>query len=99
MKFDAIIIGSGQSGNPLTQKLATDGLRVAIIEPGVLGGTCINIGCTPTKAMVASAQVAHYSRNAERWGVRANSVSVDLPAIVKRKEEIVLSFRSGWEKK
>jgi pyruvate/2-oxoglutarate dehydrogenase complex dihydrolipoamide dehydrogenase (E3) component len=99
MNYDAIIIGSGQGGNPLAQKLAGDGASVAIIEPGPLGGTCINFGCTPTKAMVASAQVAYYARNAKRWGVLADSVDVDFPAIQERKARIVAGFRQGWDKK
>lgn len=99
MTYDAIVIGSGQAGNPLTQKLASNGAKVAIIEPGPLGGTCVNFGCTPTKTMVASAQVAHYARNAKRWGVVAEHVGVDLPAIHKRKESIVAGMRTGWEKK
>jgi len=99
MKYDAIVIGSGQAGNPLSHKLADHGWTVALIEKEHLGGTCINTGCTPTKTMVASAQVAHYARNASRWGVQANSVSVDLPAIVTRKNQIVQSFRSGQQRK
>ena len=58
--YDAIVIGSGQAGNPLSQKLADRGWSVALIEQDHLGGTCINTGCTPTKTMIASAQVAHY---------------------------------------
>jgi pyruvate/2-oxoglutarate dehydrogenase complex dihydrolipoamide dehydrogenase (E3) component len=96
--YDAIIIGSGQGGNPLAVKLAERGEKVALIEQGYLGGTCVNTGCTPTKTLIGSAQVAHYARNAERWGVHASDVSVDLPAILKRKEEIVHGMRSGWEK-
>jgi pyruvate/2-oxoglutarate dehydrogenase complex dihydrolipoamide dehydrogenase (E3) component len=98
LKYDAIIIGSGQGGNPLASKLAGRGERVALIESSFLGGTCVNTGCTPTKTMVASAQVAHYARYADRWGVRANNVSVDLPAILKRKDEVVMRSRSGWER-
>ncbi len=97
MKYDAIVIGSGQAGNPLAQDLADRGWRVALIEKEHLGGTCINTGCTPTKTMVASAQVAHYARNAARWGVRTGAVSVDLARIVARKDEIVQRFRSGKE--
>lgn len=97
--FDAIVIGSGQGGNPLSQALADLGWRVALIEKEHLGGTCINTGCTPTKTMVASAQVAHYARNAARWGVRTDEVSVDLPRIVARKDKIVQSFRSGQQRK
>ncbi|MBV9611802.1 MAG: mercuric reductase [Acidobacteriaceae bacterium] len=95
--YDAIVIGSGQGGNPLVVKLASQSENVALIEPRYLGGTCINTGCTPTKTMVASAQVAHYARNADRWGVHAAAVWVDLPAVLKRKNEIVTRFRSGWE--
>src|ERR1043166_3467202 len=82
--FDAIIIGSGQAGNPLAQKLADHGWTVALVEKEHLGGTCVNTGCTPTKTMVASAQVAHYARNAEKWGVHTADVRVDLPQIVAR---------------
>ena len=96
--YDAIVLGSGQAGNPLSHKLADHGWCVAMVEKSHLGGTCINTGCTPTKTMVASAQVAHYVRNAARWGVRAKDVSVDLPAIVARKNQIVESFRSGQER-
>jgi pyruvate/2-oxoglutarate dehydrogenase complex dihydrolipoamide dehydrogenase (E3) component len=99
MRYDAIVIGSGQAGNPLSQKLADYGWTVALIEKENLGGTCINTGCTPTKTMVASAQVAHYARNAARWGVRADQVSIDLPAVVVRKNQIVQSFRSGQQRK
>jgi len=74
--YDAIVIGSGQAGNPLSHKLADRGWTVALIEKEHLGGTCINTGCTPTKTMIASAQVAHYARNAEKWGVRAGEVRV-----------------------
>jgi pyruvate/2-oxoglutarate dehydrogenase complex dihydrolipoamide dehydrogenase (E3) component len=98
MPFDAIVIGSGQGGNPLSHRLADYGWKVALVEQANLGGTCINTGCTPTKTMVASAQVAHYARNAARWGVRAKDVSVDLPAIVARKNTIVESFRSGQQR-
>ncbi len=96
--YDAIIIGSGQGGNPLAHAIAACGEHVALLESGALGGTCVNTGCTPTKTMVASAQIAHYARNAARWGVNADNVTVDLPAILRRKNEIVAQFRSGWEK-
>ena len=97
--YDAIVIGSGQGGNPLAVAIAGQGAKVALIESDLLGGTCVNTGCTPTKTMVASAQVAHYARNAARWGVRASDVSVDLAAILKRKDEVVEKSRSGWPKK
>jgi pyruvate/2-oxoglutarate dehydrogenase complex dihydrolipoamide dehydrogenase (E3) component len=99
VRFDAIIIGSGQGGNPLAYALADLGQAVALVEPGPLGGTCINTGCTPTKTMVASAQVAYYARNSARWGVRTGDVSVDLSTVVERKNKMVESFRSGLEKR
>lgn len=95
MKFDAIVIGSGQAGNPLAEDLVDHGWTVALIEKAQLGGTCINTGCTPTKTMIACAQVAHYARNAARWGVRTGEVGVDLRRIVERKNEIVQRFRDG----
>jgi len=98
MKYDAIVIGSGQAGVPLSLRLADIGWQVALIEKSYLGGTCINNGCTPTKTMVHRAQVAHYARNAARWGVRASGVSADLPAIVSQKNKVVHSFREGREK-
>jgi pyruvate/2-oxoglutarate dehydrogenase complex dihydrolipoamide dehydrogenase (E3) component len=98
MKYDAIVIGSGQAGVPLSFRLADIGWQVALIEKGHLGGTCINIGCTPTKTMVHRAQVAYYARHAARWGVRASGVSADLQAIVAQKNNVVHRFREGREK-
>jgi len=99
MKYDAIIIGSGQGGTPLARRLADLGKTVALIERKELGGTCINTGCTPTKTMIASAQVAHYARYATRWGVQIMGVTVDLPAIVARKDRIVQRFRAGHQRR
>jgi pyruvate/2-oxoglutarate dehydrogenase complex dihydrolipoamide dehydrogenase (E3) component len=96
--YDAIVIGSGQGGNPLARAIADHGEHIALLESGPLGGTCVNTGCTPTKTMVASAQIAHYARTAARWGVNTRNVTVDLPTILRRKNEIVAQFRSGWEK-
>ena len=98
-RYDAIVLGSGQAGNPLAQKLADHGWSVALVEKEHLGGTCVNTGCTPTKTMIASAQVAHYARHAARWGVRTGEVSVDLPRVVTRKDQVVLQRRSGLERK
>src|SRR5258708_28092984 len=98
-KYDAVVIGSGQAGTPLAFKLADLGWTVALIEKEHLGGTCINTGCTPTKTMVMSAQVAHYARNAARWGVRPGDGGVDLAKIVGIKNKIVQSFREGHERK
>src|SRR5262245_41920243 len=98
-RYDAVVIGSGQAGNPLAQKLADHGWAVALIEKEHLGGTCVNTGCTPTKTMVASAQVAHYARHAANWGVLADDVRVDLPSVVARKDRIVSQWRSGIDRK
>ena len=99
MKYDAIVIGSGQAGVPLSFRLADVGWQVALVEKSFLGGTCVNNGCTPTKTMVHRAQVAYYARNAARWGVRAANVSADLQEIVAQKNKVVHSFRSGIEKR
>lgn len=98
MTYDAIVIGSGQGGNPLAHGLADLGWSVALVEQAYLGGTCINVGCTPTKTMVASAQVAYYARQATRWGVNTGDVHVDLPVVVARKNKVVESFRSGQQR-
>src|SRR5262245_18431747 len=97
--YDAVVIGSGQAGNPLAQKLADQGWSVALIEKEHLGGTCVNTGCTPTNIMIASAQVAHYARHAANWGVQTGSMRVDLPGVVARKYRIVNQWRSAVEKK
>jgi len=97
--YDAIVIGSGQAGNPLSQKLADHGWTVALIEKEHLGGTCINTGCTPTKTMVASAQVAHYARHARKWGVDTGEPKIDLGKIVARKDQVVGQWRAGQERK
>jgi pyruvate/2-oxoglutarate dehydrogenase complex dihydrolipoamide dehydrogenase (E3) component len=98
-KYDAIVIGSGQAGNPLSQKLADQGWTVALIESDQVGGTCINTGCTPTKTMVASAQVAYYVRNAAKWGVHAGAMRVDLAEVVARKQRMVMQWRAGQERR
>lgn len=95
MTWDAIVIGSGQAGVPLATRLAGAGRRVLLVERQHLGGTCVNVGCTPTKTMVASARAAHVARRAARLGVRVDGVSVDLGAVVDRKEAIVRQWRDG----
>src|SRR5438874_12224766 len=99
MIFDAIVIGSGQAGVPLSIALAGQGWKVALIEKGPIGGTCVNTGCTPTKTMVHRAQVAHYARNAARWGVKVSEVAVDLAKIVAQRVEVVLSFGGGQQRR
>lgn len=96
---DAIIIGAGQAGVPLATALAGAGLRTALIEQAYPGGTCVNVGCTPTKTMVASARVAYLARRAEDYGVRTGPVSVDMTVVRQRKREIVKSFRGGSQRR
>ncbi|MGH8717375.1 MAG: mercuric reductase [Burkholderiales bacterium] len=93
--YDAIIIGSGQSGKPLALALAEAGWKTALIERAYIGGTCINYGCTPTKTMVASARAAYLARRAGDYGVNAGEVSVDMNRVIARKQKIVESFRKG----
>jgi pyruvate/2-oxoglutarate dehydrogenase complex dihydrolipoamide dehydrogenase (E3) component len=95
--YDAIVVGSGQGGVPLATNLADQGWRVALIEKGQLGGSCINYGCTPTKTMVSSARIAQAARRAPEFGIHPGKVQVNMAEIVARKNEIVESFRSGIE--
>jgi pyruvate/2-oxoglutarate dehydrogenase complex dihydrolipoamide dehydrogenase (E3) component len=97
--YDAIVIGAGQAGGPLSTALAQAGWRTAIIERVHVGGTCINEGCTPTKTMVASARVAYLARRAADYGVRTGPVTVDMTVVRKRKRDIVDSFRNGSQKR
>ena len=84
--FDAIIIGTGQAGPSLAQRLAASGMNVAIVERKLFGGTCVNTGCIPTKTMVASAYAAHVARRAAVFGVTVEgNVSVDMPRVKARK--------------
>src|SRR5437879_2530531 len=97
--YDAIIIGAGQSGRPLSTAVAQVGWKTAIIERIHVGGTCINEGCTPTKTMVASARVAYLARRATDYGVHTGPISVDMTVVRKRKRDIVESFRSGSQRR
>lgn len=95
-KFDAIVIGAGQAGPALATKLAGTGLSVAVVERKLVGGTCVNVGCTPTKAMVASAHVAFAARRAAEFGVvTSTEVKADLAKILERKNGIVMKSRNG----
>jgi pyruvate/2-oxoglutarate dehydrogenase complex dihydrolipoamide dehydrogenase (E3) component len=95
--YDAIVIGSGQGGTPLSMALAKAGMRTALIERKHVGGTCINEGCTPTKTMVASGRVAYLARRAADYGVHTGPISIDLERVRQRKRDIVASFRGGSE--
>ena len=99
MRYDAIIIGSGQAGVPLAGALAGRGWQVALVERGPLGGTCINTGCSPTKTIIASARAAHLARRGADFGVLTGPVSVDFARVMARKDEIVRRFRGGVEKR
>lgn len=97
--YDAIVIGAGQAGTPLCRKLAESGLKTALIEKRWVGGTCVNDGCSPTKAMVASAKAAWSARHNESLGVHVGSITVDLDQILERKNQIVQTMRSNSEKR
>jgi pyruvate/2-oxoglutarate dehydrogenase complex dihydrolipoamide dehydrogenase (E3) component len=98
-KYDAIILGSGQGGNPLASELANAGWQVALVEQVHVGGTCINEGCTPTKTMVASARVAYLARRGADYGVQTGPITVDMTVVRQRKRDIVTSFRGGSERR
>ena len=98
-RFDAVVLGSGQAGKPLTLALAKAGWKVALVEREHVGGTCINVGCTPTKTMIASARVAYLARRGADYGVNLNDVTVNLPRVVARKQAMVERFRNYGQKK
>ncbi len=96
--YDAVIIGTGQSGPPLAARLAGAGLHVAIVERGKFGGTCVNNGCIPTKTLVASAYAAHLARRAADYGVDTGPVRVDMKRVKARKDEVSGRSNRGVEK-
>jgi pyruvate/2-oxoglutarate dehydrogenase complex dihydrolipoamide dehydrogenase (E3) component len=98
-QYDAIIIGSGQAGTPLSTALAEAGFRTVLIERKHVGGTCVNEGCTPTKTMVASGRVAYLARRGADYGVHTGPITVDLKKVRQRKRNIVDSFRNGSQKR
>src|SRR5256885_3159319 len=91
-EYDAIVIGSGQGGTPLSIALAQAGMRTALVEREHVGGTCVNEGCTPTKTMVASGRVAYLARRAADYGVHTGVISIDLGNVRERKRDIVNRF-------
>jgi len=93
--YDAIVIGAGQAGGPLSTALGRAGKKTAVVESDEVGGTCVNCGCTPTKTMIASARVAYLARRAADYGVGTGPVDVDLTVVRQRKRDIVQSFRQG----
>ncbi|WP_404405664.1 FAD-containing oxidoreductase [Pelagibacterium halotolerans] len=98
-RFDAIVVGAGQAGPSLAARLASEGMAVAIVERHHFGGTCVNTGCTPTKAMVASAHAAHMARRAADYGVEiSGTVTIDMAAVKDRKDKMVEKSRTGLER-
>jgi pyruvate/2-oxoglutarate dehydrogenase complex dihydrolipoamide dehydrogenase (E3) component len=98
MEWDVIVIGAGQTGGPLSARLAEAGKRVLLAERKHVGGTCSNYGCTPTKTLIASARAAHVARTAARLGIHAD-VRVDFQAVIRRKNELVQQWRQGTERR
>jgi len=98
-KFDAIIIGTGQSGPSLAQRMTREGMKTAIIERKLFGGTCVNVGCIPTKALVASARAAYMARRGADFGVSIKGdIDVDMKAVKARKDAIVRQSNEGLTK-
>ena len=96
--FDAIIIGAGQAGPPLAGRLTAAGMTVALIERKLVGGTCVNTGCMPTKTLVASAYAAHLARRSAEFGITVGEITVDMPAVAARARKVVMDARSGNER-
>src|SRR6188768_4300624 len=93
--FDAIIVGAGQAGPPLAGRLTEAGQTVAVIERKLVGGTCVNYGCIPTKTLVASAHTAHTARRGAEYGIGTGDISVEMSAVKARKDKIVRGDREG----
>ncbi len=96
--YEVAIIGGGQAGVPLAYALPRAGKRIVLIERKHLGGSCVNFGCAPTKAAIASARLAHLARRAAEFGLRIPSVEVDFAAVIQRARDIVAGQRSGIER-
>ncbi|MGB3617136.1 MAG: mercuric reductase [Catalinimonas sp.] len=94
-QFDAIIIGAGQAGNPLAKAFASHEQHVAVVERHLVGGSCINYGCTPTKILIASAHAAHAVRRADDFGLAAGDLRVDMPRVRQRKDRLIEKFRES----
>src|SRR5215813_7979938 len=97
-KFDAIVIGAGQAGPALTRRLASAGMKVAIAERHLFGGTCVNTGCMPTKTLVASAYAAHLARRGAEFGVMLDTPPrIDMARVKARADAISVNSRNGIE--
>ena len=95
--FDAIVIGAGQAGPSLAARCGEAGMRVALIERHLLGGTCVNTGCYPTKTLVASARAVHLARRGAEFGFEAGPVRVDMRRVKARMDGVVGASRAGVE--
>jgi pyruvate/2-oxoglutarate dehydrogenase complex dihydrolipoamide dehydrogenase (E3) component len=96
--FDAIIVGAGQAGPALAGRLTAAGMAVALVERHLVGGTCVNTGCKPTKTLVASAYAAHVARRAADYGVKlGRALGVDMPAVAARARKVILDSRKSNE--
>ena len=97
--FDAIVIGAGQAGPALAGRLTAAGMRVALVERKLFGGTCVNTGCTPTKTLVASAYAAHLARRSAEYGVAIEGpVRIDMGRVKARADTVSTDARTGVEK-
>lgn len=94
-RYDAIVIGAGQAGPALAARLGTAGMKTAIVERKRLGGTCVNVGCIPTKTLVASARAVHVARRGDEYGFTTGDIRVDMTAVKRRKDGIVNQSREG----
>ena len=95
--FDAIVVGAGQAGPAVAARCSQEGLRVALIERGHFGGTCVNVGCIPTKTLVASARAMHLARRGAEFGFSTGPLRVDMARVKARKDGIVQASRTGVE--
>jgi pyruvate/2-oxoglutarate dehydrogenase complex dihydrolipoamide dehydrogenase (E3) component len=95
--YDAIVVGAGQAGPPLAGRLTAAGQTVAVVERKLVGGTCVNYGCIPTKTLVASAHAAHIARRSADFGIGTGDVTVDMTKVKARKDGIVRGDREGVE--
>jgi len=97
-RFDAIVIGTGQAAPALCARLDKEGIKTALIERKLLGGTCVNVGCIPTKTLVASARAVHMARRGSEYGFQAGEIRVEMPAVKARKDGVVNESRGFLEK-
>src|SRR5579864_3680086 len=98
-QYDAVVIGAGQAGGPLSTALARAGRKTALIEREHVGGTCINEGCTPTKTMIASGRVAYLAGRGADYGVQTGPIAIDMRKVRLRKRDIVDSFRDDSQRR